>query len=635
MLAVTDGDQCNSAQMTTAIRRPAVWLLALGGACACVWLAALFAEHHLESLLVHLFERHAQHPLRVAGGFEGHLLSAHPAIVAWDVEIGNPQWSGPGSLGHVGRVGIVLEWRFAWLPLEIRRVELDKSEWHLRRDAQNRANWTASEAGPGSGPPLIRSLSMQGARVDVDDERLHLKFKGTVSAGDGATGAAPRLRLEAAGELNGRAATLRVDGEPLATARRNHEWHFTLQEQSGGSHLAAQGYFLHPFDFHEIEGSFQAVGPSLHEAYYLIGLTLPESRPFSASGHLSRRDLRFAYQELRVHAGESDLTGTLTVEGGGGAPHTTGELSSGILRLADLGTQNRESWQTLSDSPLRTAGLQQSDVRVRYRAQQLEIGPQKLQGVSVLVVTHPGELQIEQLQAELAGGELTGQAHFQAAGDSVPEAGVELHVRQVHLEQLHGLDRPGIASGSLDGRIDLNSRGRSWHAMMAAAHGEATFVVPRGFVRESVTELASADVVGALGLLRRNVKETPIRCAVMSLEAEQGVVRSRTLVLDTDAALVSGSGELRLDTQTLELQIRGRPKHPTLALRAPVTVSGPLKKPVITLQKRGALLQGGAALALGTVLTPLAAVLAFVDPGLARDADCTTLLAEANSKPPD
>ena len=618
--------------MTPAIRPPAVWLLALAGACVAVWLAALIAERHMEGLLVHLFERGTHHPVHIAGGFEGHLLSGQPTIVARDVEISNPPWSAPGSLGRVGRVGIILEWRFAWLPLEVRRLELDKAEWHLRRDARNRANWTATEQGADHGPPLIRSLSMQAARVDLDDERLHIKFKGTLSAGDGGTGAAPRLRVEAAGELNSRPATLHIDGEPLATARPDREWHFTLQEQSGGSHLAAQGYFLHPFDFHEIEGSFQAVGPSLHDAYYLIGLKLPETRPFNASGHLSRRDLRFTYRELRVRSGDSDLTGTLSVQAGGDAPRMTGELSSGVLRLADLGTHR--SWQAMADSPLHTAGLQHSEVRVRYSARQLEIGSQKLEDVSVLVVTHPGKLRVERVQAKFAGGELSGQAHFEAAGDAVPTGGLDLHVKQLQLEQLHASGRPAIASGSLDGRAELASGGSTWRAMADAVHGEATFVVPEGSLRASVADLASADVVGALDLMKSNVKETPIRCAVMSVDAERGVVHSRTLVLDTDAALVAGSGELRLDTQTLELQIRGRPKRPTLALHAPIRVSGPLKKPRVTVQKRDVMLQGGAAVALGTVLTPLAAVLAFVDPGLARDADCKTLLAAANNNPP-
>jgi hypothetical protein len=41
--------------------------------------------------------------------------------------------------------------------------------------------------------------------------------------------------------------------------------------------------------------------------------------------------------------------------------------------------------------------------------------------------------------------------------------------------------------------------------------------------------------------------------------------------------------------------------------------------------------QGGIAAALG-FLNPLAAILAFIDPGLANDANCAPLLAEAKAK---
>ena len=37
-------------------------------------------------------------------------------------------------------------------------------------------------------------------------------------------------------------------------------------------------------------------------------------------------------------------------------------------------------------------------------------------------------------------------------------------------------------------------------------------------------------------------------------------------------------------------------------------------------------------MALGTLLTPLAAILAFVDPGLAKDQDCSQLLAQAHEE---
>jgi hypothetical protein len=85
-----------------------------------------------------------------------------------------------------------------------------------------------------------------------------------------------------------------------------------------------------------------------------------------------------------------------------------------------------------------------------------------------------------------------------------------------------------------------------------------------------------------------------------------------------------------MDTEALDLTLRGRPKKPQLALHAAVAVGGTLRHPQVRLVGREVAAQAGAAAALGVLLTPLAAVLAFVNPGLQRDADCAALLAQAN-----
>jgi len=43
--------------------------------------------------------------------------------------------------------------------------------------------------------------------------------------------------------------------------------------------------------------------------------------------------------------------------------------------------------------------------------------------------------------------------------------------------------------------------------------------------------------------------------------------------------------------------------------------------------------QGAVAAVLGAALTPFAAIAAFVDPGLAKDANCTNLLQESHTPP--
>ena len=61
----------------------------------------------------------------------------------------------------------------------------------------------------------------------------------------------------------------------------------------------------------------------------------------------------------------------------------------------------------------------------------------------------------------------------------------------------------------------------------------------------------------------------------------------------------------------------------------PITVRGTLRHPSVGISATKALGQGGIAAALAA-LTPVAALLAFVDPGLAKNEDCLALMQSAN-----
>ena len=54
--------------------------------------------------------------------------------------------------------------------------------------------------------------------------------------------------------------------------------------------------------------------------------------------------------------------------------------------------------------------------------------------------------------------------------------------------------------------------------------------------------------------------------------------------------------------------------------------TGALGKPTVGLEAGHLAKQGAEAAALGALATPLAAILALVNPGLAKDADCSALL---------
>ena len=66
-----------------------------------------------------------------------------------------------------------------------------------------------------------------------------------------------------------------------------------------------------------------------------------------------------------------------------------------------------------------------------------------------------------------------------------------------------------------------------------------------------------------------------------------------------------------------------------LRLRTPITLRGTLLQPKIGVNPGKLAAQTGGALALATLLTPVAALLAFVDGGLAKDANCAALISQA------
>ena len=137
----------------------------------------------------------------------------------------------------------------------------------------------------------------------------------------------------------------------------------------------------------------------------------------------------------------------------------------------------------------------------------------------------------------------------------------------------------------------------------------------------------------AADFLANDQQRMPIRCGVASFHVEDGVMRAQQIVFDTTSILITGKGEVRLGTEEVDLAVQGDPKEPRIArVRSPVEIKGTLRRPVVGIDAGKAAGQVGVAAALAVVATPLAAILAFVDPGLADDADCVALMAEAASE---
>ena len=187
----------------------------------------------------------------------------------------------------------------------------------------------------------------------------------------------------------------------------------------------------------------------------------------------------------------------------------------------------------------------------------------------------------------------------------------------------------------MQARLVAAGSGDSLHDFAAAADGTATFVLPHGEINAAFAELTGVDVAHGLGLLLKGGQDREeVRCGIAQFNIQNGTMRAQDFVVDAKDVRITGRGEVRLGPEELDLSLRGEPKKFRLArLKAPVKITGHLLKPSIGLAAGPAVKQGAVATALGVALTPLAAVIAFVDPGLAKDADCAALLGDSAAAP--
>jgi uncharacterized protein involved in outer membrane biogenesis len=570
----------------------------------------------LRGPLVRLLARQVGRPFEVAGSLEAHLLSRYPRITATRVTVGNPPWVAPGRLAEVGELSLVAAWSGFRRPFGVTSLTLRSATLYFTRDAAGRANWQWTDPDKKTGPAdftIMRHVSIDNAHVTLDDERLHLKFDGTVSADNEAGSEAP-LRIRGEGLLNDRAASFEITGDALAGASHELPYHFSFIERSGGSQIAGKGLLPHPFDFNAIDTAFEASGPDLKDLYFLVGVTLIDTGGYRLSGRLERRGHLSKFIDLSIASGQSDARGTLSIDSSGERPLLDVDLKSQVLRPADLGARaaGRASVgeaMMLSDAQLNPERLRRTDARISFHAERVEIGRLSLEAVSAKASVDHGVLTVAPLLGELFRGKFEARLTLDAKLDP-PAARAEIKIENLQLG-----DIPRKASGAapiegpLDSRIEIAGRGRSIHQVAASGNGTVTALVPQGTIRDSLAEFTGINLRGLGLLLSGDQRETTLRCAVASFTEHDGTLSVQRLIADTKPVLITGEGRLDFKSEELDFLLRGHPKSTRfLRFRAPLHVMGTLLKPAFGIEARR---------------------LQVIDPGDAKDADCAALIGSA------
>jgi len=246
-------------------------------------------------------------------------------------------------------------------------------------------------------------------------------------------------------------------------------------------------------------------------------------------------------------------------------------------------------------------------------------------------------LALDPFAFEMPQGRLSGDAKIDARHD-VPKVHLDVRIKDIQLDQLKGKgpDAKAPLGGVMQARMVVNGTGDSVHKVMSDANGMFTLILPNGEIRSAFAELTGINVSKGLGLLlTKSDDKAPIRCGVAQFNIKDGLMSAQNITFDTENVVIKGKGDINLGPESLNLEIKGDPKKFRFTrIRSPIEVKGHLRKPSVGIDVGSTVKQGAVAAALGTLVTPLAAVIAFVDPGLAKDQNCAQMIAEADSKGP-
>jgi len=610
--------------------------------------------------------------VQLDGPLEVHLFSLTPSISIADLKVGNPEWERERQMLDVARITASIE----LLPLLVghrivRQIEVDRPRIYLHQDASKRANWQFQPAGaqpqpqqPSKPPelPVIKRLIVKEGDLEIRDEVRKLTFKGTLNAHEESQQREARaFALQGQGILNGKKFDLNVAGDPLINAEPDRPYTFDAAVKAADIRVSVQGRIPRPFDMSRVQADIVASGQDFADIYYLTGLALPNTPPYKVSTSVERDDNRITLRHFSGLVGKSKIQGDGAIDLSSGRPTVTANISSPLLRLRDFvasfgvspesessktpdkGTlAGKQKPATVSESPfllpdsvLQLERVRGMDAAVRFRADKIESGKVPLTGVALDIKLDHGILDIAPFAIAFPQGEFSGDARIDARKD-VPLVNVDAKLRNVHLEKLLQTreDSQPAIEGLLVGRVRLHGAGASVHEVASNADGTITAVIPHGEIRAAFAELTGINIAEGVGLLiAKRDQQAEVRCGVADFQAERGVLQSRAVIFDTSNVLVTGGGHINLATEALDLSVQGHPKKVRLVrLRSPIKLQGHLKQPKIGLDAGKTVAQTGIAAALGALVTPLAAIVAFVDPGLAEDANCAALLAEAKQK---
>ena len=639
------------------MRRAAKWTIGIllvlgllaGGAAAAAWMAARpMAEQQLSGALGRTV---------TIGGISISPSFGLTRITLRDVVVANPEgWPADPPFARIARVMLdvdiaeTVRTRAAILP----SVTIDTPAVTAQARAEGDNNYTfalpapAGEPVAGQPPPPSRirigALRVLAGQAQVTVAQLRADFRIAFETRDNEAGV-PLLGAEAEGTYAAQPLSARLSGGALlALGEATLPWPVELTLENGPTRGRLAGTLLDVANLAGADLTLELAGPDMALLTPLTGVPIPRTPRYEVKGKLSYAEARFRFTEIAGRVGNSDLGGTITVDPRGTRPDVTADLQSRRVDLADLagfiggrpgrGTPTRQTQQqsrVLPDQAVNIPKLEAANVHLRYRARQVAGGSAPVDNLRADLELIDGVITLRPVAFGVGRGEVAGNLVLTPVEGEALRLDGEVDFRRVDISRLMrfvGSEGGGV----LTGRARIAATGRSTAEMLARGDGSLILMTAGGNLSAFLVDLSGLRLGNAIFSAFGLPSRTRIECFVGDFVLRRGVLQPRILLLETEDALLSASGQIRLDQERLNLRVRSQAKRLTVAaLPTDLLVTGTLRDPSVQPEIVELGIRGGIAAALGFTAAPLA-ILPTIELGIGDDTRCNDTLRRARGR---
>ena len=554
----------------------------------------------------------------------------HPRFRAERVTFANADW---GDAEHLLKAEAI-EFSVNLLglfggKLLLPEVSLEDAEVNLELDAEGRKNWVLDDKEQKKDSRIvIQRLTVDQGLLGYDDAQREHSLLTELSTDQGGVG----FRTE--GFYGGLPMKAAAYGGPVLKLR-NPDGGYPLKGEGkiGDTAFKLDGELTELIGLRGMDMKIDVSGKSMDQLYQIIHVAFPRTSRYTTSGRLVREGGVTRYEKFSGKVGESDITGTLTVDNNGERPFMQGELLSKVLNLADLGplvgTNRPRKTGILPDAPFDPGRWGSVDADVKLRAGTIRRPEQlPLEDLSVRIQMRDRVLTLNPLEFGIAGGKIAGPIRLDGTKETI-RADTALRVQKLQLAKLFPTIKQAQTSlGDIGGLIELKGHGNSVGQMLGSSDGKIGLYIDDGKVSAFLMQLAAMDLWNVARVKLSGDKPIELRCAIADFTVKDGLMQTNVFVFDTSAVVISGEGTIDLGSEEMDLKLAPKAKEKSLAsLNSPLYIRGTFLEPEVAPDVGRMAAKGVGALVMGAI-NPLLALLPLINDGPGKDSNCAKLIAE-------